>query len=48
MRAVLDTGEPAFWTRTRREELRRCHRCEWHPATQGHHEWCPDRGEGIA
>lgn len=39
---VLDTGQLAYWTTGQRRELARCQRCEWHPATQGHHDDCPN------
>ncbi len=39
---LLDTGERAMWTSDRRRTLNRCHRCEWHPSTQGHHPDCPE------
>lgn len=48
---LLDTGERALFTSAQRRQLGRCHRCEWHPETQGHHPWCPDnpvtRGDGT-
>lgn len=39
---LLDTGERPYWTPSRRIQLGRCVRCEWHTETQGHHPYCPD------
>lgn len=39
--ALLDTGEWPRWSPAKRAELGRCLSCEFHPATQGHHPYCP-------
>ena len=47
MKAILDTGEVPLWRPAQREQLARCQSCERHPATQGHHGYCPEGSAGT-